>query len=161
MVIMKGVNNSMKKIIFTICLIIVMIFPMCGIAETPSHTLKTPIVKLEGTAQDFCVDEETRAMVAVGLLVSYGQQKEMESMSFKLDSTYIGYNGDCVYVVLSLTESERIIFEFDTAYSFCLYHIENTTDTNQNEQVCKELCPEYNWKIDERALLGAFSQITK
>ena len=148
----------MKKLL---CALLLVMLLLPGYAMCETRILSTPVTDLDGNPELFCADEETRAMVAVGLLVSYAQQEKLESLSFQIESVYMGYNGDSVYTVLSLTKTQRIIFEFDTKYDFCSFLTEDNTDMTENEKVIQELCPDYNWKIEQKPLIGAFSRIQK
>lgn len=147
-----------KKIFCLICSFIMLLLPIMCRAESTMTFLKTAVVDIIGdklSAQELYESEGLRATVAIALQISLFQQKNIDSKFFDMKTTYVGYNGDCFYVVSAYSETQRVVYELDLGYHICKYELDNDADISQNETVCKEFCTDY-YLIDQKEYESAF-----
>ena len=153
----------MKKQFCIICSLIIMLIPMLCVAEAPMQFLKTPVVEVieenKMPAQELYKSEGLRATVAIGLQISLMQQEKNSDGYIDTETMWIGYNGDCFYVVSAYSESQRALFELDTKYFICKYRIEDNADMNQNEMICEEFCPDYYCALSPKEVESALYSI--
>ena len=155
----------MKRAFCLICSFILMTLPGLCMAEAPmQHFLKTGVVDIlaesEISAQTLYETERLRASVAIVLQISLYKQNNQSGGSFDSKTMYIGYNGECFYVICAYSETQRAIYELDTEYHMCKYRIDDNADMSQNEMICKELCPDHYCSLSQKEIESAVYALT-
>jgi len=152
-------KNSRIWFCFVLSVLLALIYSTTTIADSSYKFLKTPVAETGAPADVLCADDDIRATVIVALNFSLIQQQNASEGTIDIPSTYIGYFEETIFVVTSLSDTQRAIFEIDTKYQTCKYCIEDNTDKSQNETICKDLCHGNYWPANQKAIEGVLYRL--
>ena len=96
-----------------------------------------------------------RAWVVVAFGMDLTSELKLSEGTFDTKNTFVGYQGDFVYVVMPFADGEVMLLELDTKYQVCKYKRNPAFDLKHNEALCRELCGSNTWGLEQRAVESA------